>query len=135
MLGIARTIRRRRDTVADDAGFTLMEVIVSVALFAIMATMTGLALTGNVKSSRLTNERVKASNLAQSLLASFKPGKELPASFPNIGPEGYVVRIATSPATPTCTVGTTRQVSIVIYPPHSSGTGTPLARTDSVVSC
>jgi prepilin-type N-terminal cleavage/methylation domain-containing protein len=116
-------------------GFTLLEVIVSITLFVIMATSTALVLTGNIRSSRLTNQRVKAASIAQSMLDAIKPGTTLPTTLPTTGPDGYVVRISLNPSTATCTIGTTRKVSILVYAPNSSGTGTPLARTDSVVSC
>ena len=117
-----------------DGGFTLIEVVVSIALFAIMSASVGLILTGNIRSSRLTQQRVAAANVAQSLLAAIKPGGTFPATLPTTV-NGYVVRVNANPATSTCTVGTTRQVSVVVYAPHSSGSGTPLARTDSVIAC
>ena len=119
---------------AEDDGFTLIEVVVSIALFAILSASVGLILTGNIRSSRLTQQRVAAANVAQSLLAAIKPGGTFPASLPATV-NGYVVRVNANPATSTCTVGTTRAVSIVVYAPNSSGSGTPLARSDSVVAC
>jgi Tfp pilus assembly protein PilV len=120
-----------------DSGFTVLEVVVAVTLFIIVTTASATAIIGNITASKSTQQRVRAANLAQSFLAEFQASKTLPSSLPTSGPDGYGVSVSLSPGlTSTCATGSTRTVTVLIWAPNvSTATGTPIARTDSVLAC
>ena len=51
----------------DDRGFTLLEVVVSFVLFAIVAASAAVAVANGIKSSDATTDRTTAANLALTL--------------------------------------------------------------------
>ncbi len=55
-----------------DSGFTLIEAVVSLVLFAIVATASVVAVADSTKSSVRTRDRVAATNLAQQDLAQLR---------------------------------------------------------------
>lgn len=128
-------VRGRLDAANSDSGFTLLEVIVAAVLFVIVATSAGVAIVGNIKSSNLTQQRVRAANMASSYLSAIRPGQPVPNPLPTTGADGYGLRISLDPVTATCTAGTTRRVSVLVFAPNAAPNAAPLARTDSVVSC
>jgi prepilin-type N-terminal cleavage/methylation domain-containing protein len=127
--------RRLRVFGRDERGFTLLEVVVSATLFVIAAAAAGAAIVGNTKSSHLSQERVRAANLAQSMLAGIRPGQPVPTTLPTASTDGYGLRISMSPATETCPKGTTRAVTVLVFAPNAAADAAPVARTDSLVSC
>lgn len=129
---------RGNRTVLDDAsddGFTLVEVIVAMTLFVIAATAGALAIGNNQHSSLLSQQRVRAANLAQSYLAAVVPGQPLPSALPSTTSDGYQVAVSFSPSTNTCNLGTTRDVTVLVYAPNAAPGAAPISRADSVVSC
>ncbi|MGN6606226.1 MAG: type IV pilus modification PilV family protein [Jatrophihabitans sp.] len=119
---------------ASDAGFSLIEVLVAMVLFVIVATVSARAIVDDMVSAKYSRQRTQASTIAQSLLAGFQRDKTVPSTFPTTV-NGYGVRIAVNPAG-TCATGGTRTVSILVYAPGvSTSTGAPSARTDSVLAC
>lgn len=129
-------IRRLRAVSSDERGFTLLEVVVSATLFVIAAAAASAAIIGNTKSSHLSQERVRAANLAAAALAGIRPGAPVPSTLPDTTTtDGYGVRVSMSPATQTCPKGKTRAVTVVVFPPNAAVGAPPIARTDSLVSC
>lgn len=123
-----------------DAGFTLIEVVVSFVLF---ATVIGGATTGIVNSLQAahgTQQRADAANLAQQYVASARAdtlsAKNGTTAFsPSIGNESFSVQrtIAFDSGFSTCTVtGATFTVRVMVY---QKTTGTFLARSDARVLC
>jgi type II secretory pathway pseudopilin PulG len=62
-------LRARLGYAPDDAGFTLIEAIVSFAIFAIVITAAVLAIVGGISASNNNRDRVTAANVAQQALA------------------------------------------------------------------
>jgi prepilin-type N-terminal cleavage/methylation domain-containing protein len=121
---------------SSDDGFTVLEVVVAITVFVIVATASATAILTNVTSSRLTQQRVTAASMAQSFLAGFQSSKILPASTPTTAPGGYGVSITMSPvATAACAVGGTRTVTVLIFAPNAPTNTVPVARTDGVIAC
>jgi prepilin-type N-terminal cleavage/methylation domain-containing protein len=56
---------RARPDVRDDRGFTLIEVMVSFVIFAIVASAATLAVVNGISTSKATSDRVGAANVAQ----------------------------------------------------------------------
>jgi prepilin-type N-terminal cleavage/methylation domain-containing protein len=131
------TQRWRRTTRHDsrDAGFSLIEVIVAMSLFVIAATAGALAILNNQHSSLLSQQKVRAANLAQSYLAAIVPGQPLPTNLASTTSDGYQVDVSFSPSTSTCNMGSTRAVSVLVYAPNAAAGAAPITRADSVVSC
>jgi prepilin-type N-terminal cleavage/methylation domain-containing protein len=126
---------RSRLGYAADQGFSLVEVIVSITIFVVVATATAAAITNDIVAARTVRQRTQASSIAQSLLAGFQRSNTLPATFPTTAPGGWGVRISVNPAGG-CTTGTTRTVTVLVFGPGVSTTsGKPAARTDSVIAC
>jgi prepilin-type N-terminal cleavage/methylation domain-containing protein len=123
----------RRD--ARDAGFSLVEVVVAMSLFVIAATAGALAILNNQHSSLLSQQKVRAANLAQSYLAAVVPGQPLPTNLASTTTDGYQVDVTFSPSTSTCNLGSTRAVTVLVYAPNAASGAAPITRADSVVSC
>jgi len=136
---LRRLLAQRRHRIARsdarDGGFSLVEVIVAMSLFVIAATAGALAILNNQHSSLLSQQKVRAANLAQSYLAAIVPGQPLPTNLANSTSDGYQIDVAFSPSTSTCNLGTTRAVTVLVYAPHSAAGAAPITRADSVVSC
>ena len=94
-----------------------------------------IAIFGNQHASLQSQQRVHAANLAQSFLAAIRPGQAIPSTLPTTTVDGYGLRISISPDTATCTAGSTRTVSVLVFAPNASATAPPTARADSVISC
>jgi prepilin-type N-terminal cleavage/methylation domain-containing protein len=76
MTATLRQIRRRlraavhrRDSAAADAGFTMIEVVVALVVFSVVAAASVTALTSAMRADTTTQLRVVAANLAQQDLA------------------------------------------------------------------
>ena len=130
-----RLKKRANDDQSED-GFTLIEVLVAVALFVICATVTARALVGNIVASRQVKERTQASNVAQSALSALQREKTWPSAYLT-ELDGYKLKISATPSS--CETGSTRTVTILVFGPRvadtSSMTAKPLARTDSMIKC
>ena len=121
---------------SDDAGFSLLEVLVAITLFIITATVTAQALVGDIVAGRKVKERTQASNIAQSVLAEMQHTKTVTPGTTVV--QGYSVRISATTVGGTCTVasGATRQVTILVFAKHGATVDSrPTARTDSVLAC
>ena len=125
--------RIRRVRAGADEGFSLLEVLVSITLFVIIATVTATALANDLIAARSVKQRAQASNVAQSLLAGLQRSKTLPSTFPTSAPGGWTVRVSVNPSTG-CTTGSSRTVSVLVWAPGNFH-GKPAARTDSVIAC
>jgi prepilin-type N-terminal cleavage/methylation domain-containing protein len=133
--GVVQLVQRARRRIgyAADGGFSLLEVLVSITLFVIIATVTATAIGNDLIAARTAKQRTQASNVAQSLLAGLERTKTLPATFPTSAPGGWTVRVAVNPSTG-CTTGSTRTVSVLVWAAGNFH-GAPAARTDSVIAC
>jgi prepilin-type N-terminal cleavage/methylation domain-containing protein len=145
-------------TGADDAGFTLLEVIVSFVIFAIVAASAATAIYRAVHASHLSQQRANASGVAQSVIADAIAKANLNQTVPEAGKvilstvgcinadpqhpqcpassaageQFTVVRTITFDAGTTCAPGKLFTVSVVV---NQAQTGQFLARSDSRVAC
>jgi prepilin-type N-terminal cleavage/methylation domain-containing protein len=118
-----------------DAGFTMVEVIVSLAIFAGFSAAALAAIIGSSKAQDATRSRVSGTNIAQSDL---EQARALPSpsaanyttSAPGDTATYRVARTVTYP-TPSCTAGGLIKISVVV---SQSGSSTQV-RTDTVVAC
>ena len=145
-----RVFRRIIDRVdlRDDAGFTLLEVIVSFVLFVVISTFTLYSVTNALQASHHSQQRVDAANVAQYWVAQARASANTITPDPgsshvvtignNNGPasrEQFTVKrwvVFSAPNATECSPGTTYTVNIEVYQGTSS---TFLARSDSVVAC
>jgi Tfp pilus assembly protein PilV len=139
--------RRLRSAAGDDAGFTLLEVVVCFLLFTIVAASATAAIVSSIKASHGSQQRVDAANVAQSFVAATQASPatvrsetsvQYQASVKN---EQFVVErtIVFSPSRATqCTTGVTFTVTTKVYQAQAyakhAGAGF-LARSDSIVTC
>lgn len=140
---IPRTLRRRiHDVCADDAGFSLLEVVVSFVLFAIVASGATYAIVSALNASHTGQQRVDAANIAQSFIAQTQTNTSAVQSetarqvaTSSLGSEKFTVlrwiTFTTAGATQ-CSPGQTFSVSVTV---SQQSTGTFLARSDSVIAC
>jgi type II secretory pathway component PulJ len=120
-----------------ETGFTLLEVVVSFVLFAIVA---GAAVTGivsSLKASHTSQQRVDAANVAQTYvsLEDTKSVQNGTSSFTAVVKnEQFSVQrtIAFEGSATTCAPGASFAVHVLVSQQTS---GAFLARTDSVIAC
>lgn len=123
-----------------DAGFTLIEVIVSFVLF---ATVIGGATTGIVNSLRaahVSQQRTDAANLAQQYIATARANAQFAkdstvTNADHVGNEWFTVAqtVAFDSGYSSCAVtGATFAVRVLVY---QKATGAFLARSDARVLC
>ena len=129
-----------------DAGFTLLEVVVSFVLFAIVALSATAAIANSVKASSATTNRVTAANIAQQVLAQARAdqtalratlGTQSAAVSPN--PSFTAVQttslggsVAGTSATP-CPVGDWINYTVTVsWKDHATGRS---VRMDTVFAC
>lgn len=123
----------------DEAGFTLAEVIVSIALFTVISFSVMFALVTLVKYTGVTQSRVAAANLARqeveklrgenSTLSLLDPG----ASTVTLKGTTYTITPVLSPAAnATCNPGAARNVTVKVTWNNS---GSRSVRYDTVLSC
>ena len=144
-------LRDRLSRLGDDAGFTILEAIVSFTLF---VTVMGSAIYGIVdalNASHGSQQRVDAANVAQAFVSQARLNPQQmskeggtsvlsavgPGSNGNAAREEFtVVRYITfsAPDETKCTPGSTFTVNVLVYQ-GSSTSGKYLARSDSVVAC
>lgn len=143
--------RRLRAVTADDAGFSLLEVLVSFVLFSIVAAVAMSAIVSALNTTHSSQQRVDAANVAQSFLASMQanPSSALTGTTSTVnGVTTYtstfsasvtneqfsVQRTASVTSRSTCTHGVPITVSITASI-VAKNTTTMLARSDSVITC
>lgn len=123
----------------DDDGFTLAEVVVSIALFTVMSFAVMLALVTLVKLTAVTQNRVAASNLARQEIERLRgqngTASQLDAAVPPVTLKGTtytITPIMTPGATATCAPGAARNVTVKVTWKDS---GARSVRYDTVLSC
>ncbi|HEV7203941.1 MAG TPA: type II secretion system protein [Jatrophihabitans sp.] len=142
-------IRRIRDRIGPsgrDGGFTLIEVIVAFAVFAIVSATAATAIYRSIRTSHLNQQRVDAAAVAQSLIAQAiaLANKNTVATEPGhpflttVGTKGSAAeqltaaRTITFDAGDTCAPGVLFTVSVVVTQAQS---GQFLARSDTRIAC
>ena len=123
----------------DDEGFTLAEVVVSIALFTVVSFAVMLALVTLVKLTGVTQNRVAASNLARQEIEKLRGQNStlslLDATALTVKLKGTtftVTPIMNPAATATCAPGASRNVTVKVSWKDSS---TRTVRYDTVLSC
>jgi len=124
---------------AGDAGFTLAEVIVSIALFTVISFSVMFALITLVKYTAVTQNRVAAANLARQEVEKLRGQNstltQLDVGAATVSLKGttYTVTPVMSPAANvTCAAGASRNVTVTVTWNNS---GTRSVRYDTVLSC
>jgi prepilin-type N-terminal cleavage/methylation domain-containing protein len=122
-----------------DDGFTLAEVIVSIALFTIMSVAVISALVTLVKLTAVTQNRVAASNLARQEIEKLRGQNgtvsQLDSAALSVALKGttYTVTPIMSPAaTASCAPGAARNVTVKV---SWNDSGSRSVRYDTVLSC
>jgi Tfp pilus assembly protein PilV len=124
---------------AGDGGFTLAEVVVSIALFTVVSFAVMMALVNLVKITGATQNRVAASNLARQEVEKLRGQNStlslLDATALTVALKGTtftVTPIMTPAATATCAPGAARNVTVKVSWKDSSFR---TVRYDTVLSC
>lgn len=122
-----------------DDGFTLAEVVVSIALFTVVSFAVMLALVTLVKLTGVTQNRVAASNLARQEVERLRgqngTASQLDATASTVALKGttyLITPIMTPAATAPCAAGASRNVTIKVSWKDSSFRS---VRYDTVLSC
>jgi len=140
---VASAVQRRlvRDGSAD-AGFSLIEVLVSFVLFATVASAATYGIVNALQTSHNGQERVDAANIAQSFIAqtqtntsSVQTETARQVATSSLGSDTFTVLrwiTFTTPGATQCSPGQTFTVSVTV---SLQASGKFLARSDSVVAC
>lgn len=128
---------RRGDT---DGGFTVLEVVVSFVLFAVVSTAATTAVVNATKTSHGTQQRVQAAGLAQQDIAQSVAAYQTGTMPKNTtytaaaGAESFAVtrEVAFVGSATACTSGNAFSVHVEVRPRSSAGV---LAQSDTVVAC
>lgn len=130
---------RQREKAPDDDGFTMAEVVVSLALFTVVSFAVMLAMVTLVKLTGVTQHRVAASNLArqevEKLRGQNSTSSQLDATASTVTLKGTsftITPIMTPAATATCAPGASRNVTVKVSWNDSSNR---TVRYDTVLSC
>ena len=131
---------RSRD---DEAGFTLVEVVVSFVLFAVVAGAAATGLLRSIQASSTTEQRSDAANVAQTFIASTRANSQnakngVSTVAAAVGKNQFSVSrtIAFDHSATTCSSGATFVVDVVVYPiAHNVVSSAALARSDARVLC
>ena len=127
------------DEETGEDGFTLAEVIVSIALFTIISFSVMFALVTLVKYTAVTQNRVAAANLARQEIEKLRGENgtlsqlDLTASTITLKGVSYTVTPVLSPAgNVTCAAGASRNATVTVT---WNDSGTRSVRYDTVLSC
>lgn len=134
-------VRTRLCAVHNEAGFTVLEVLVSFVLFAFVSATATFAIFTSINSSHLSQQRGDAAGVAQSYIAQAASntttvGPEVAKSYSaSVSGEQFTVlrwiTFSASGATQ-CSQGASFTVDVVVKQPQ---TNKFLARSDSVIAC
>lgn len=134
--------RYQRVATGSDAGFSLLEVIVSFVIFAVVAGSATAAIVSALRASHSSQQRVDAAQVALQFVsdAQRNPGSMVPESsktFPTVGVKNEQFSVTRSivfsnSGTTTCTSGMYFTVHVTV---NQAQTGKFLARSDTVVTC
>jgi prepilin-type N-terminal cleavage/methylation domain-containing protein len=126
------------DSPCDDEGFTLAEVIVSIALFTVMSVAATTSLVTVVKLTNRTENRVLAANLAREQVENLRLANTTSAAVLDEGSHDvqlknktFTVTTTLDPvAAATCTAGSSRRTTVTVW-----AAGQQLVRYDAVLAC
>jgi type II secretory pathway pseudopilin PulG len=134
-----RAVARRHSADSGEAGFTLAEVVVSIAMFTVISFSVMLALVTLVKYTGVTQNRVAAANLARQEIEKIRlqnsTVNQLDSAAATVTLKGitYTVTPIMSPAANSgCAAGATRNVTVTVTWNNS---GSRSVRYDTVLSC
>ncbi len=124
---------------ARDAGFTLIEVIVSFIIFAVVSGAATTAIVKAIQSSHTSQQRIDAANIAQKYvtftgdMSAIKAGAQTPF-VDSVRNEQFTVKrtITFNGSATSCSPGASFTVHVIVAQKQSNAF---LARTDSVVAC
>lgn len=135
--------QRIRHAFGDDSGFTVLEVVVSFVLFAIVIAGATTGIVNSNAAAHSSQQRVDAANIAQQYVAAIRANRDevksgtLSLSPAPIGSDSFTatqtITFASANVTqcPSGSTGTTFTAVIKVY----SSTGAFLARSDARVLC
>jgi type II secretory pathway pseudopilin PulG len=143
---IQRFWHRIRYAVRDqgrDEGFTLLEAVVSFALFAFVIAGATTGIVSSLKASQGSQQRVGAANAAQFYVDQARSDSTLPVKYPDhtytssVGKESYTVERSFSfdAGATQCGTGVTYVVHVKVWAAGISTATIPLARSDARISC
>ena len=133
--------RLHRVTDATDAGFSLLEVVVSFVIFAVVAGAATAAIVSALRASHGSQQRVDAAQVAQQFVAQTQsnPAQMQPETNKSFtgqlkNEQFSVLRsiVFADPNSTTCVSGSYFTVHVTV---SQAQTGKFLARSDSVVTC
>ena len=135
---LQRTSARIRYARNEDSGFTLLEVVVSFVLFAIIAASATAAIANSISTSSSTNNRVAATNLAQQTIAKDRADHATLKASPNtVTTSGRykITQTATIPSSGgiSCPVGYTIPLTVTVS--WTDEHATRSVRMDTVIAC
>lgn len=135
--------RSRRDATGDavespsDAGFTVLELLVSAVIFAIVGSAATLAIVNGIKTSNASNNRVTATSLAQAALSKARADTTTLMATPTATTTSgafTVARTATIPLVNGVQCPAGQKIPITVTVTWTQG-GTRNVRLDSVIAC
>lgn len=120
-----------------DAGFTVLEILVSIVIFAIVASSATLAIVNGIKTTNSSNNRVTATSLAQAALTKARADMTSLMATPTATTTSGAYTIARSATIPVsngvqCPVG--QEMPITVTVTWKQG-GTRSVRIDSAIAC
>lgn len=126
------------DLPCDDEGFTLAEVIVSIALFTVMSVAATTSLVTVVKLTNRNENRVLAANLAREQVENLRLANTTAAAVLDEGSHDVQLKSKTFTVTTTldpvaaatCAAGSSRRTTVTV-----STAGQQLVRYDAVLAC
>jgi len=135
---IQRVSARVRYARSADAGFTLLETIVSFIIFAFIAVSATAAIANSISTSSATKHRVAAANLAQQTIAKARADQTALKATPNTTTTDGAFTIAQTAVVPTsgatsCPVGSSIPVTVKVSWKDDSKVRS--VRMDTVIAC
>lgn len=136
---LGRVHERLASTPRDDGGFTLLEVMVSFVLFAVVAGGATAAIVSALQASHGSQQRIDAANVAQSFIASQQQNAQSAVNgsttySPSVKNEDFSVTrtILFFFGGTQCNPGGSYAVNVEVYQKQSNKF---LARSDTVITC